>query len=124
MQNCVRVTTPTLHRTVPTLRQRFIPIRGHSGPKHGTVISFYLVNLLVLIFFLFLVQILNILKETPAKKTLIFCNTTGSCVALHKFFDERKLNAAHLHGDLKPEVWDDKPTKQRTDFFLFFFFSF
>jgi hypothetical protein len=31
----VRVASPALHRTVPGLRQRFVRISGHHGPKHG-----------------------------------------------------------------------------------------
>lgn len=35
-QTVERVTSPALHRTVPGLRQRFVQISGHHGPKHGT----------------------------------------------------------------------------------------
>jgi len=37
-QTVERVTSPALHRTVPGLRQRFVQISGHHGPKHGTAL--------------------------------------------------------------------------------------
>lgn len=60
----VRISTPRLHRAVPSLRQRFIKLSGYGDNKQKALSK--------------------VLLELPPKdqKTIIFCNRLGSCLSL------------------------------------------
>ena len=61
------IVTPRIHRTVPTLRQRFIELTGHGDNKQRTL--------------------MRVLMDLPPKDvpTVIFCNTLGSVQSLHSW---------------------------------------
>lgn len=50
------------------------------------------------------VQLLDVIKETPAKRTMIFCNTVGGATALMAFLTERNLPVVCLHSDVPSSV--------------------
>ena len=60
----LQIVSPKLHRTHPTLKQRFIELSGHGDNKQRAL--------------------MRVLMELPPQDypTLIFCNTLGSCRAL------------------------------------------
>lgn len=76
-----KVVTTTLHRTLPGLRQFFVPLAGNSTKD---------------------ILILDLLRRavTVDKRILIFCNTRKRCEALQHHLHSKGFNAVYLTADM------------------------
>ena len=48
--------------------------------------------------------LLQVLKQRPGVKTLIFCNTISSLHELQYFLQENKISSLSLHSDLQKQA--------------------
>lgn len=75
-----KITTPSLHRSLPNLKQSFVDLDRFQGNRQ-----------------LALLEILK--KNIKDKKTLIFCNTRKSAELLHKFLESKHQKTLVLYKD-------------------------
>ncbi|KAI8368158.1 P-loop containing nucleoside triphosphate hydrolase protein [Radiomyces spectabilis] len=76
----LKITTPSLHRALPNLKQSFIDLQKFNGNRQ-----------------LALLEVLK--KNIKDKKTLIFCNTKKSVELLHRWLETKNINALALYKD-------------------------
>lgn len=76
----VKITTPSLHKALPNLKQSFVDLQRFQGNRQ-----------------LALLEVLK--KNIKDDKTLVFCNTKKSVEILHKFLQTKNLEALALYKD-------------------------
>lgn len=76
----VKITTPSLHKALPNLKQSFVDLQRFQGNRQ-----------------LALLEVLK--KNIKDDKTLVFCNTRKSVELVHKFMQTKKLDALALYKD-------------------------
>lgn len=78
--NLTKITTPSLHKALPNLKQSFVDLHRFQGNRQ-----------------LALLEVLK--KNIKDDKTLVFCNTKKSVELLHKFLQTKNLNTLALYKD-------------------------
>ncbi|CAO0789907.1 unnamed protein product [Mucor circinelloides] len=76
----VKITTPSLHKALPNLKQSFVDLQRFQGNRQ-----------------LALLEVLK--KNIRDDKTLVFCNTKKSVELVHKFLQTKNLDALALYKD-------------------------
>ncbi|KAL9557506.1 hypothetical protein MBANPS3_001360 [Mucor bainieri] len=76
----VKITTPSLHKALPNLKQSFVDLQRFQGNRQ-----------------LALLEVLK--KNIKDDKTLVFCNTKKSVELVHKFLQTKNLDALALYKD-------------------------
>ncbi|GAB5592485.1 hypothetical protein Unana1_07385 [Umbelopsis nana] len=76
----VKITTPSLHKSLPNLKQSFIDLARFNGNRQ-----------------LGLLEVLK--KNIKDEKTLIFCNTKKSVELTHRFLQSKGIEALALYKD-------------------------
>ncbi|KAI8389330.1 P-loop containing nucleoside triphosphate hydrolase protein [Blakeslea trispora] len=76
----VKMTTPSLHKALPNLKQSFVDLQRFQGNRQ-----------------LALLEVLK--KNIKDDKTLVFCNTKKSVELVHKFLSSKNLEALALYKD-------------------------
>lgn len=76
----VKITTPSLHKALPNLKQSFVDLQRLQGNRQ-----------------LALLEVLK--KNIKDDKTLVFCNTKKSVELVHKFLQTKNLDALALYKD-------------------------
>ncbi|KAG0174899.1 hypothetical protein DFQ28_000746 [Apophysomyces sp. BC1034] len=76
----VKITTPSLHRALPNLKQSFVDLDKYTGNRQ--------------------IALLEVLKKNiKDSKTLIFCNTKKSVELLHSWLHSKNIPALALYKD-------------------------
>lgn len=79
--NIVKLTTPSLHRALPNLKQSFIDLSKYNGNRQ--------------------MALLDVLKKNQKdEKTLVFCNTRKSAELLQDWLKDKNLHVLWLHKDV------------------------
>lgn len=76
----IKITTPSLHKSLPNLKQSFVDLDRFQGNRQ-----------------LALLEVLK--KNLKDRKTLIFCNTKKSVELLYKFLESKQLKSLALYKD-------------------------
>ncbi|ORX97927.1 P-loop containing nucleoside triphosphate hydrolase protein [Basidiobolus meristosporus CBS 931.73] len=82
-----KITTPSLHKALPKLRQNFVDLARFQGNKQ--------------------LAILDVLRGNSQDRTMIFTNTKHGAKLLHKFLDEKNIKTFLLHGDTTDDARDE-----------------
>lgn len=76
----VKITTPSLHKSLPNLKQSFVDLTRFKGNRQ--------------------IGLLEVLKKNiKDEKTLIFCNTKKSVELTHRFLQSKGIEALALYKD-------------------------
>ncbi|CAG8580131.1 14341_t:CDS:2 [Ambispora leptoticha] len=76
-----RITTPSLHKSLPHVRQIFLDLAEYHNNKHEAI--------------------LEILKINHHDRTMVFCNTRRSAMMLESFLSSKNLPMIALYSDVK-----------------------
>ncbi|KAI8048771.1 P-loop containing nucleoside triphosphate hydrolase protein [Gilbertella persicaria] len=76
----VKITTPSLHKALPNLKQSFVDLQRFQGNRQ-----------------LALLEVLK--KNIKDDKTLVFCNTKKSVELVHQFLASKNIHAVALYKD-------------------------
>ncbi|KAI8083038.1 P-loop containing nucleoside triphosphate hydrolase protein [Halteromyces radiatus] len=76
----VKITTPSLHRALPNLKQSFIDLQRFQGNRQ-----------------LALLEVLK--KNIKDEKTLVFCNTKKAVELVHQWLETKNVQALPLYKD-------------------------
>ncbi|KAG0244888.1 RNA helicase [Actinomortierella wolfii] len=89
MPNMLKITTPSLHKSLPGLHQTFLDLKPYFGDRKKALLDI-LANQ-------------QRSKQHRRDNTLVFCNTKHSCELLFDALQEKKLPGlvGVLHGDTK-----------------------
>ncbi|KYR00817.1 ATP-dependent RNA helicase [Tieghemostelium lacteum] len=101
--NIQKYSTPTIHRSINSLVQKFIDIKG-GGDKHAALLHAITtgqkitkknnndneINL----------ENDSTIKQQAQKRILIFCNSPNSCRSTEYLLTENDYNATSLHGEI------------------------
>eukprot|EP01132_Coremiostelium_polycephalum_P009125 gene9125-11181_t len=77
----IKLATPTIHKSLNTLEQKFVHIKG--GDKHQALFN-----------------ALNESLPTTKNKTMVFCNSPNSCRSTEHTLNENGFKATSLHGEI------------------------
>jgi superfamily II DNA/RNA helicase len=77
--NTVKLTTPTLHKTLPRLKQFFLDLKKYNGNKE--------------------LALLDLLKQSTDTTTLVFCNRKTTCDAVYETLKKRGLSVGVYHKE-------------------------
>ncbi|KAG2215845.1 hypothetical protein INT45_005513 [Circinella minor] len=79
--NMLKITTPSLHRALPNLKQSFIDLQRFNGNRQ--------------------LALLDVLKKNiKDEKTLVFCNTKHSTELLQQWLASKEVDVLVLHKDV------------------------
>ncbi|CAO3687993.1 unnamed protein product [Umbelopsis ramanniana] len=79
-RSLVKITTPSLHKSLPNLKQSFVDLTRFKGNRQ--------------------IGLLEVLKKNiKDEKTLIFCNTKKSVELTHRFLQSKGIEALALYKD-------------------------
>ncbi|CAG8490105.1 3664_t:CDS:2 [Ambispora gerdemannii] len=76
-----RITTPSLHKSLPHVRQIFLDLAEYHNNKHEAI--------------------LEILKHNHNDRTMVFCNTRRSAMMLESFLSSKNLPMIALYSDVR-----------------------
>ncbi|KAK9727619.1 hypothetical protein K7432_001703 [Basidiobolus ranarum] len=82
-----KITTPSLHKALPRLRQNFVDLARFQGNKQ--------------------MAILDVLRGNSQDRTMIFTNTKHGAKLLHNFLDEKNIKTYLLSGDTSDDARDE-----------------
>ncbi|CAG8486098.1 10463_t:CDS:1 [Paraglomus occultum] len=93
-----KITTPSLHKVLPTLTQTFIDMKSYNFNKHNAI--------------------LEVLKQNHTDRTMIFCNTRPSARGVEAFLTSKRIPVIGLYGDVanreaKLNIFKDNPEEAK-----------
>ncbi|KAI9263417.1 P-loop containing nucleoside triphosphate hydrolase protein, partial [Phascolomyces articulosus] len=106
-EGMLKITTPSLHRALPNLKQSFVDLQRFNGNRQ--------------------LALLDVLKKNiKDEKTLVFCNTKHSAQLLQQWLASKEVDVFTLHkdvdrkqtlglfsGEIQPEALEEEEAKKK-----------